>query len=133
MKKLILSLVAVSSVVLANDLPAGNYSGYLVTPRGTSVNGSGVSNDNGVTVNLEQLPDLNNSTGALTANVVLNGASDCFNGTGNLHLDKAYIFIKDFAVTASHCSYNAANGVFTGAYKLTKLPFLSGTFNFTKQ
>ncbi len=133
MKKLMLSLIAVSSLAIANDLPVGNYSGFLVTPSGVSVNGSGVSEEAGIKVNLEQLPDLGNNTGLLTANIVLNGSEDCFNGTGNLHLDKPFRFISNWAVKASHCNYNAANGVFTGDYKLTMLPFLSGTFNFTKQ
>nr|HMT03034.1 hypothetical protein [Burkholderiales bacterium] len=87
MKKLMLSLIAVSSLAIANDLPVGNYSGFLVTPSGVSVNGSGVSEEAGIKVNLEQLPDLGNNTGLLTANIVLNGSEDCFNGTGHLRVD----------------------------------------------
>jgi len=133
MRKLLFSLIALasSSVVLANQLDNGNYTGYLQQEgyNQDAANGS-ILND-GVDISIPVLSALGAKNGHLTGTIIKNDGN-CIQNASFTAI-KTGMPIKASSVVLTNCTY--VNHIFSGNYDAVVLGMFhnKGKFSFTLQ
>jgi hypothetical protein len=133
MRKILLSLMALasSSVVLANQLDNGNYTGYLQQDGSVQDAATGKILNDSVDISIPTLTALGAIDGHLTGTIIQNDTNCIQNASFNAK--KGFFPVSASSVVLTNCNYS--NHIFSGNYDAVVFGVVhnKGKFSFTLQ